>query len=127
MVRIGNIFSNIGNSVKNFGMKIGSTFNKIAPKALHYGKMVAGGLSSLPGAIGTAAGFVHKGMDYADKLINSLPDSQFKTKLQSLEKGGTDFANKVEAKANSIGQTSKVIGDTAGRIINTISKTPPII
>ena len=124
-MRLGQLFSNIGNGVKNFGLRIGSTFNKIAPKALHYGKMVAGGLSHLPGAIGTAAGFVRKGMDYADKVINSLPDSQFKSKLKSLESNGTELVNKVESKANNMGRTAAVIGDSAGKILNSIGK--PII
>lgn len=127
MVRLGALFSNIGNKVKNFGLKVGSTFNKIAPKALHYGRLVAGGLSKLPGVIGTAAGFIHKGMDYADRVINSLPDSQLKSKLQTLEKGGSDFVNKVESKANSLGQMGATAGANANNVLNALSNSRPII
>ena len=127
MVRLGNVFSNIRSKINQFGSKLGSSFHRIAPKALHYGKLVAGGLSQLPGVIGTAAGIVHRGMDYADRVIKSLPESSLKTKLQSLEKGGSEFVNKVENKANQIGQTSKVIGDTANNVLNAIGKPPPIL
>ena len=127
MVRLGNVFSNIRSKINQFGSKLGSSFHRIAPKALLYWKSVAGGLSQLPGVIGTAAGIVHRGMDYADRVINSLPDSSLKSKLQSLEKGGSEFVNKVENKANQIGQTSKVIGDTANKVLNAIGKPPPIL
>ena len=83
-----------GSGIKNFGLRVGSTFNKIAPKALHYGRLITGGLSKLPGVIGTAAGIVHRGMSYADNIINSLPDSNLKDKLKSLEKNGSEFINK---------------------------------
>ena len=81
MGRLGSFFSNVGSGIKNFGLRVGSTFNKIAPKALHYGRLITGGLSKLPGVIGTAAGIVHRGMSYADNIINSLPDSNLKDKL----------------------------------------------
>ena len=71
------------NKVKNVGSRIGSSFTKIAPKSLHYGKMISGGLSHLPGMIGTAAGYVHKGLDVASKTIDSLPESSLKNKLKT--------------------------------------------
>lgn len=127
MVRLGSIFSNLSNKVRNFGSKIGSTFTKIAPKALHYGKLIAGGLKNLPGLIGTAAGVVHKGLDYADRAINSLPDSAFKSKLKSLEKKSDDVINKVESNATSFGKTAGAIGESANRFLNSVAKPPPII
>ena len=127
MGRLGSFFSNVGSGIKNFGLRIGSTFNKSAPKALHYGRLITGGLSKLPGVIGTAAGIVHRGMNYADNIINSLPDSNLKDKLKSLEKNGTEFINKAERKANDIGNSAVKISQTADRVINAVSKPPPIL
>ena len=127
MGRLGSFFSNVGTGIKNFGLRVGSTFNKIAPKALHYGRLITGGLSKLPGVIGTAAGIVHRGMSYADNIINSLSDSNLKDKLKSLEKNGTEFINKAERKANDIGNSAVKISQTADRVINAVSKPPPIL
>lgn len=125
MVRLGQMFSNLGSKIKDYGLRMGSTLTKIAPKALHYGKMVAGGLSNLPGFIGTAAGTIYHGLNAADKVINALPNSQFKDKLKSLEAKGEGVVNNAVNKASGLGQTAKVIGDSAGKILNSIS--PPII
>ena len=118
MGRIGQFFSNFGNKVKNFGLRIGSTLSHIAPKALHYGRMIANGLSNVPGFIGTAAGAVYKGLNAADRVINALPESGFKSKLKSLENSGVNTVNKVVDKANQYGKTAKTVGDTANTILN---------
>lgn len=124
-MRLGQLFSTLKNKVKNVGSRIGSSFTKIAPKALHYGKMISGGLSHLPGMIGTAAGYVHKGLDIASKTIDSLPESSLKNKLKKLHDNGTEMVKNTETKANNIGNTAKVIGDTAGKILDTIAPNQP--
>ena len=124
-MRLGQLFSTLKNKVKNVGSRIGSSFTKIAPKALHYGKMISGGLSHLPGMIGTAAGYVHKGLDVASKTIDSLPESSLKNKLKKLHDNGTEMVKNAETKANNIGNTAKVIGDTAGKILDTIAPNQP--
>ena len=68
----------------------------------------------MPGTIGTAAGYVHKGLDYANRLISSLPNSSFKSKLQDLSNKAADTANKTVDRITPAAQTVKVIGDTAG-------------
>ena len=124
-MRLAQLFSTLKNKVKNVGSRIGSSFTKIAPKALHYGKMISGGLSHLPGMIGTAAGYVHKGLDVASKTIDSLPESSLKNKLKKLHDNGTEMVKNAETKANNIGNTAKVIGDTAGKILDTIAPNQP--
>ena len=124
-MRLGQLFSTLKNKVKNVGSRIGSSFTKIAPKALHYGKMISGGLSHLPGMIGTAAGYVHKGFDIASKTIDSLPESSLKNKLKKLHDNSTEMVKNAETKANNIGNTAKVIGDTAGKILDTIAPNQP--
>ena len=124
-MRLGQLFSTLKNKVKNVGSRIGSSFTKIAPKALHYGKMISGGLSHLPGMIGTAAGYVHKGLDVASKTIDSLPESSLKNKSKKLHDNGAEMVKNAETKANNIGNTAKVIGDTAGKILDTIAPNQP--
>ena len=80
-MRLGQFFSNIGNKVKNFGMRIGSSLMNIAPKAIKVGSFITGALSNLPGFIGTAAGYLNKGLSTAKNVINALPASGFKDKL----------------------------------------------
>ncbi len=117
-LRLGNLFANIGNRTMNFGRRLGSTITKLAPRALSLGKTIAGGLSNLPGTIGLAASVIHKGMDYANKAINSLPESKFKEKLQTLEKSGADTINKIESRANTVGNTAASLGNSVNRVIN---------
>ena len=121
-MRLGQAFANFGNKVKNFGLRVGSTLSHVAPKAIKIGSFVAGALSRLPGTIGTAAGYLHKGLDVANNIISALPSSQIKTKLQDLSGKVNDTVNHYEPKINNAANTAKVIGDTASQIINTVKQ-----
>ena len=124
-MRLGEWFSNIGNKVKNFGLRVGSTLSHIAKPVLNAGSFIAGGLSHLPGFIGTAAGIVHKGLNAANRLISSLPDSSFKNKLQDLSNKAASTTNTIAPKITDAAKSAQVIGDTAGKIIDSIK--PKII
>ena len=125
-MRLGEKFASFGNKVKQFGLRAGSTLMNVAPKVLKVGSFVSGALSHVPGFIGTAAGYVHKGLDYANRIINSLPNSSFKDKLQDLSNKANDATNKTIDKVQPYAQTAKVIGDKSGKIIDSI-KNPKII
>ena len=124
-MRLGEIFSNIGNKVKNFGLRAGSTLAKVAPKVLKVGSFVAGGLSHLPGFIGNAAGLVYKGLNAANRLIGALPDSSFKDKLQDLSNKAATTTSNITPKIMNAAKSAVVIGDTAGKVIDAIK--PKII
>ena len=124
-MRLGQMFSNFGNKVKNFGMRVGSTLSHIAPKVIKYGSFIAGGLSHLPGFLGTAAGMAYKGLNAANRLINSLPNSSFKSKLQDLSDKAATTVSNVQPKITNAAKSAAVIGDTAGKIIDAIK--PQII
>ena len=124
-MRLGQFFSNIGSKVKNFGLRVGSTLSHIAKPVLKYGSFIAGGLSHLPGFIGTAAGIAYKGLNAANRLINSLPDSSFKSKLQDLSDKAANTVTNVQPKLTQAAETARVYGDTAGKIIDVIK--PKII
>ena len=119
-MRLGQIFSNIGNTVKNYGLRIGSGLAKVAPKVLKYGSFIAGGLSHLPGFIGNAAGLVYKGLNAANRLIGSLPESKFKDKLQDLSHKAEATATNITPKITQAAETARVYGDTAGKVIDAI-------
>ena len=121
-MRLGQMFSGFVDRVKNFGLRVGSGLAKIAPKVLKYGSFIAGGVSHLPGVIGTAAGFIHKGLDTANRVIESLPNSSFKEKLQSLsDKTASTVAN-VSPKIMNVAKSAQVVGDTASKIIDTVKQ-----
>ena len=124
-MRLGEIFSNIGNKVKNFGLRAGSTLAKVAPKVLKVGSFVAGGLSHLPGFIGNAAGLVYRGLNAANRLIGALPDSSFKNKLQDLSDKAASTTSNIQPKLMNAAKTAQVYGDTAGKVIDAIK--PKII
>ncbi len=124
-MRLGQMFSNFGNKVKTFGQRVGSTLSHIAPKVIKYGSFIAGGLSHLPGFIGTAAGMAYKGLNAANRLINSLPNSSFKSKLQDLSDKAATTVSNVQPKITNAAKSAQVIGDTAGKIIDAIK--PQII
>ena len=119
-MRLGERFSNFANKVKNFGIRVGSGLAKVAPKVIKVGSFVSGALSHLPGVIGTAAGAIHKGLDVANRVIDSLPNSSFKNKLQDLSNKASTTTDKTVDKISPAVNTAKVIGDTAGQIINTV-------
>ena len=124
-MRLGEWFSKIGNKVKDFGIRIGSGLSHVAKPVLKYGSFIAGGLSHLPGFIGNAAGLVYKGLNAANRLINSLPDSSFKNKLQDLSNKATTATNNIQPKLMNAAKSAQVIGDTTGKIIDAIK--PKII
>ena len=124
-MRLGERFANFGNRIKNFGLKVGSTLMNVAPKVLKVGSFVSGALSHAPGFIGQAAGFIHRGLDAANKIIDSLPNSSFKDKLQDLSYKANNATNTTVNKITPAVQTAKVIGDTANKVIDAIK--PKII
>ena len=103
-------------------MQVGGTLTKVAPKVINAGRFVTGALSRLPGTIGTAAGLIHKGLDYANKFISALPNGAFKSKLQDLSDKGSNAVDTVHNKIQPYAETAKVIGDTGGQVIDAISK-----
>ena len=119
---LGSWFSNFKDKVKNCGMRVGGTISRIAPKVLKVGSFIAGGLSHLPGFIGTAAGYAYKGLNAANKLIESLPNSSFKDKLQDLSNKASSTVTNITPKLTNAAKSAQVIGDTAGRVIDTIKQ-----
>lgn len=116
------MFSNFGNKVKNFGLRVGSTLMNIAPKALKVGSFITGALSHLPGIIGTAAGFLNRGINAAHNAISALPNGAFKDKLESLAEKTSNIVNNGVAKVTPAAETAKVIGDQAGAALNAIKQ-----
>ena len=121
-MRLGERFASFANKVKNFGVRVGSTLARAAPKILKVGSFVSGALSHVPGFIGTAAGTIHKGLDVANRLISSLPNSSFKSKLQDLSNKAADTTNRTVDRIAPAAQTAKVIGDTAGKVIDAVKQ-----
>lgn len=119
-MRLGERFANFGNKVKQFGLRIGNGLMHIAPKVIKVGSFISGALSHAPGIIGTAAGYIHKGLDVANKVISSLPNSSFKNKLQDLSNKANDTTNRTVDKLRPAVETAKVIGDTTGKVIDAI-------
>ena len=124
-MRLGERFSQFANKVKNFGIRAGSTLMHAAPKVLKVGSFVSGALSHIPGFIGTAAGYIHRGLDAANRIIDSLPNSSFKDKLQDLSNKANNATNSTVDKITPAAQTARVIGDTANKVIEAIK--PKII
>ena len=119
-MRLGEMFSNFGNKLKNFGMRVGSTLSHIARPALKAGSFIAGALSNFPGALGAASGLAYKGLNAVNKVIESLPNSQFKEKLQNLSDKAASTTTTITPKIMNAAKTAAVIGDTAGKVINAI-------
>jgi len=120
MGRIGSFFNRLGNGIKNFGSRAIGGLSHIAPKIVKGASFISGVLSHLPGTLGTAAGIVHKGLDVAGKAISALPSSKFKNKLESLNGNVNAAVSKIEPKLNNAAHEARVIGDAAGKVINTI-------
>ena len=127
MGRLGQWLSNAFNKVRNFGLQVGGTLTKIAPKVINAGRFISGALSKLPGTIGKAAGLLHNGLDTANQFINALPNGRFKQKLQDLSDKGSNAVTTVHEKISPYVETAKVIGDTSGKIINAISSKVPAV
>lgn len=120
MPRIGSFFNKLGNGIRNFGSRALGGLSHIAPKVLKGASFISGVLSHLPGTIGTAAGYVNKGLDFAGKVIKALPSSRFKDKLENLNETVNNAVNKVEPKITNAAKTAQVIGDNTGKVIDAI-------
>ena len=120
MPRLGSFFNKLGGKIGQFGSRVVGGLSHIAPKIVKGAGFVSGILSHLPGAIGTAAGAIHKGLDFANKAISALPSSRFKDKLESLNENVHAAVNRVEPKITDAARTAQVIGDTANNVINQI-------
>ena len=121
-MRLGQMFSNFGSKIKNFGLKVGSTLSNIAPKALRVGSFITGALSHLPGFIGNAAGLLNRGINAANRAISALPAGSFKDKLQSLAEKTSNVVNTGVAKITPAAETAKVIGDQTGAALDAIKQ-----
>ena len=124
-MRLGERFASFGNRVKQFGIRVGSGLAKVAPKVIKVGSFISGALSHMPGFIGQAAGYVHKGLDAVNRVIDSLPNSSFKSKLQDLSDKTNNAVNVIKPKIDNAANTAAVIGNTAGKVIDAIKH--PII
>ena len=115
---LGNFFSKVGNGIKNFGLKAGSVIRNVAPKVLKIGGFVTNALPNVPGFIGTAAGVLNKGFNVANKVIDALPNSNFKHKLQDLSDKSQQKANEIHNKIEPTANKIKEYGDAGGKILN---------
>lgn len=105
---LGEFFQGAWNKVRKVGGKIGGaikgavhTVGKITKPVMNIISGVSGFLQGAPGKVGKIAGAVRKGVDTAKKLINLLPDSNFKKRLEE----GSDKAEQI------VRRGEQVVGD----------------
>ena len=122
-MRLGQLFSNFKNKVKDYGLRVGNTLSHIAKPVLKYGSFIAGGLSHLPGFIGTAAGVAYKGLNAANRLINSLPDSSFKNKLQDLSNKAASTVSTAQPKITA--RTARFAPSSSTILFAILAASPP--
>lgn len=116
---IGSFFSRIRDGIHNFGQKIKTGFQYIAPKVMKYGGFVTNLLSNLPGKIGKAAGLINNGFNIARKVIGYLPNSEAKNKLENLtNKAETSYKFAKDKYAEPIAGRLKEYGDAGTNILN---------
>ena len=117
---LGNLFRNGANLVKNFvipGIK------GLIPKVINGGRNLFNHFNNLPQYINRAKDFYDDGKRIADNIINALPDSQVKDKLQ-------DFSNKIDEnvqrwtpKIDNAANTARDWGNAGNKILNIIQRT----
>lgn len=121
-MRIGEFFTGVKNKAQAYAHRIGTGIRKIVPKVLKYGGAITNVLSKAPGALGTVAGLVNKGINTANKIISALPDSGLKDKLQNIENKASSATasvyNAVLPTANKI----KAIGDTGQAVMDQVKQ-----
>lgn len=100
-------FKKVWHGVKKGALKVGKFIGKVAKPVVKVGKFISKGLSHLPGAIGTVAGVVNKGLNVADGVINSLPESKAKQKLQEVSNSVNGVANTTASKVADLAERAK--------------------
>lgn len=126
---IGSFFSKLGQGIRKVGGKIGNGIRntigfigKIAKPASHVISAIGGGLSKLPGTIGTIGNAIHKGFGIANKFLDLLPDSKVKEKLKEGSDSAEATFGKYEENVNDIGRKIGAYDKFVGAVGDGIGK-----
>ena len=126
---LGSFFRGAWDKVKKVGGKIGGAIKngarvvgRIAKPVANIISGVSGFLAGAPGKIGQIAGVVRKGIDGARKLIDLLPDSKFKTKLEEGSDKADDIVNKGEKFVSHYADKGKEYTPFLDRVSDVVQK-----
>ena len=99
---------------------------KAAKPVLNIAHKTLGLAEHIPGMIGDTAKLINKGIDYGKNLIESLPDSQIKSKLKEysdqgsdIVKRGVDYAQRQGGAVAGFAQQAKPWLNAGNRLANT--------
>lgn len=148
MGKFANFFKKIGAGIKkgatkvwNFGKKVVSKVGKVIRPIADIASKVGGIMSSLPGKAGLIGTGLAAGGSAVKGLVEMLPDSQAKTKLNEVINKGVDTGqnliargaaamnnvnNKVQPWLNSGVNISRAIADGADRLSGKMKIMPVI-
>ena len=81
-------------------------------------------MKQLPGFLGEAEERYHRGKQVVDSLIDQLPDSKFKRKMEEMSDKVDQTATRVTETVRPIADTAQDIGRRGYRLADTVERLP---
>ena len=121
---LGSFFSKIIPKAVGFIHKLVPKAIEFAPKAIEFGKKTFGFMKKLPGFIDRAETGYRRGKQVVDGLIDQLPDSKFKRKMEEMSDKVDQTATRVTDVVRPIADTAQTIGYRGSRVVDTVERLP---
>lgn len=118
MGKIGRFFKKIGNKIWGGIKKVGKFVGKIAKPVVKVGKFATGLLAKAPGAVGTVAGLINKGLTVADAAISQLPEGKMKDKMQGMAEQVKQGVAQGHERAADFAERAKTANDRIQQTVN---------
>ena len=103
------LFSKVGGGIKRVLQRTGSIvkegIKRAAPVVLNLAQKGTSLLSHAPGMIGTVAGLANKGINMVKGVVDNIPNSAARDKINSVLNQGQSAVNRGEDKAKQITST----------------------
>ena len=103
------IFSKVGGGIKRVLQRTGSIIKegvkRAAPVVLNLAQKGTSLLQHAPGMIGTVAGIANKGLNMVKGVVDNIPNSAARDKINSVLNQGQSVVNRGEDKAKQITST----------------------
>ena len=117
---LGSLFKNGVNLIKKF---VVPGVQRLVPKIVDGGRKIFLHLSRLPQYINDAKDMYNNGKRIVDNVINTLPDSRVKDKLQDVSNKVDENVQRYTPKIDNAANNARDWGNAGNNILNIIQRT----
>ena len=117
---LGSLIRNGANLIKNI---VVPGIKRLAPKIIDGGRRLFNHFNRLPQYINDAKDMYNNGKRIVDNVINTLPDSRVKDKLQDVSNKVDENVQRYTPTINNVANTARDWGNAGNNILNIIQRT----